>query len=74
MSERTELTHSFTPHSLGNRLDWNKLGLDPTAATVVAPKMPSFNRADHAVRFPVSAAGIPQLPVPAFQGWLLLLQ
>ena len=51
-------------------IDWDALALDAATSALVAPALPSFNRANATVVF---AAGEP-IAVPALEGWLLLIQ
>ena len=52
-------------------IDWAAIGLDAGAAQLTAPLLPSFNRARHEVRFAHPSGPV---AVPAYEGWLLLLQ
>lgn len=52
------------------QIEWNKLGLESENCEMIAPFIPSFNRANTTVRFPVDKP----LLVPSYQGWLLKIQ
>lgn len=52
-------------------VDWKLLGLDPETSELIAPRLPSFNRANETLTFPASS---PKIVVPAYEGWLLILR
>ena len=61
---------SAATENVSLQIDFAALGLDPASAALTAPRIPSYNRANATVSFDVEAP----LEVPAWQGWLLLLQ
>ena len=58
------------------KIDWDSLGLSVADGAVTAPGIESFNRNNGVPRrFPVDATdGSVTITVPAYEGWLLLVE
>eukprot|EP00463_Aulacantha_scolymantha_P000310 TRINITY_DN1187_c0_g2_i2.p1 TRINITY_DN1187_c0_g2~~TRINITY_DN1187_c0_g2_i2.p1 ORF type:complete len:183 (-),score=6.52 TRINITY_DN1187_c0_g2_i2:173-661(-) len=52
------------------QINWDNLGLKAERSELIAPYIPSFNRASMAIKFPIEAP----ISVPAYQGWLLVIR
>jgi len=56
--------------SITLKIKWQKLGLNSDNCEIIAPPIPSFNRLNQTIRFPIDEPFL----VPAYQGWLLIIQ
>lgn len=63
---------NYTNETVSLEVDWEQIGLKD-GGTVTAPLIPSFNRANESLVFPMDADGRVKLVVPAYEGWLLVL-
>jgi hypothetical protein len=65
-----------TNQTISLQLDWSALGLKSATSEVVAPAgIPSFNHYANETQFPITPlTGAVTILVPAYKGWLLLVQ